>query len=114
MNKYMEKLNILWTSSDKETFKNMISMYSINSLKRGDWDAVNVVIWGGSTKLTSEDADVQKEIKKMIDNGVTIEACKACADKYKAAQTIKDLGVDVKYMTIMTGYIKGDDKLITI
>ncbi len=110
----MERLNILWTSSDKETFKNMISMYSVNSLKRGDWDEVNIVIWGGSTKLTSEDPEVQKEVQKILSSGVTIEACKACADKYKLSPTLKDLGVDVKYMSKLTGIIKGDEKLITI
>lgn len=80
----MERLNILWTSNDKETFKNMISMYSINSLKSGWWDEVNIIIWGGSSKLSGEDAEVQKEIKKMLGKGVAIDACKACADKYKA------------------------------
>lgn len=51
------------------------------------------------------------------ENGVTIEACKACkacADKYKLSPTLKELGVEVKYMTEITAYIKGDDKLISI
>lgn len=89
-------------------------MYSINSLKSGWWDEVNIIIWGGSSKLSGEDAEVQKEIKKMLGKGVAIEACKACADKYKASETLKELGVDVKYMSKLTGLIKGDDKLITI
>ncbi len=110
----MEKLNILWTSSDKDTFKHMISMYSMNSLKNGWWDEVNIIIWGGSTRLTGEDAEVQKEIKKLLENGVSIEACKACADKMKVASALKELGVEVKYMSKLTGLIKGDDKLITI
>ena len=33
----MERLNILWTSSDKDTFMHMISMYSLNSIKSGWW-----------------------------------------------------------------------------
>lgn len=110
----MERLNILWTSNDKDTFKHMISMYSLNSIKNGWWDEVNIIIWGGSTKLTGEDIEVQKEIQKLLKSGVTIEACKACADKYKFTQTLKDIGVDVKYMSKLTSYIKGDDKLITI
>ena len=77
-------------------------------------DQVNVVIWGGSTRLAGTDEGVQKEIKKMLENGVTFEACKACADKMKISETLKDLGVDVKYMSALTGYIKGDDKLITV
>ncbi len=110
----MEKLYILWTSSDKETFMNMISMYSLNSMKSGWWDEVEIIIWGGSTRLAGEDVEVQQEIQKLIKGGVTIEACKACADKMNVSASLKDLGVDVKYMSKLTGYIKGDDKLITI
>jgi len=111
----MEKLNILWTSSDKDTFKNMIAMYSVNALKHGWWQQINVLIWGGSTKLSKEDKEVQNLIKYMIANNVTVEACMACADKYGASETLRELGIDVKYTgTTLTEYIKGDDKLITI
>ncbi len=110
----MERLNILWTTNDKDTFKHMISMYSLNSLKSGWWDEINIIIWGGSTRLSGEDTEVQKGLQKLLKNGVTIEACKACADKMKVSDTLKDLGVDVKYMSALTGYIKGTDKLLTI
>ena len=110
----MEKLYILWTSSDKETFKNMISMYSLNSIKSGWWDEVEIIIWGGSTKLAGEDTEVQKEIKKLLENGVIVEACKTCADKLKVSSTLKELGVTVKYMSKLTGIIKNGEKLITI
>jgi len=111
----MDKLNILWTTGDKETFLSMIAMYTPNALKNGWWDEINILIWGGSTKLAFEDTQVQKRITKLIETGVTVEACKACADKYKASQTLQDLGVDVKYTgTILTEYIKSDDKLLTI
>ncbi len=69
----MEKLNILWTSNDKDTFKHMIAMYSLNAMKSGWWDAINIIIWGGSTRLSGEDAEVQKELQKLIENGVTVE-----------------------------------------
>jgi len=110
----MDRLHILWTSSDKETFKNMIAMYSLNSLKSNWWDEVDLIIWGGSTKLAGEDEEVQEEIKKMIAAGVIIEACKACADRYKLSQTLEDLGVEVKYMSKLTGIIKRKEHLITI
>lgn len=110
----MEQLNILWTSNDKDTFMNMVAMYSKNSLKSGWWDAVNIIIWGGSTRLTGEDEEVQKELQKLIKNGVTIEACKACADKMKLSSTLKDLGITVKYMSKLTGLIKKEEHLITI
>jgi len=110
----MDKLTILWTSNDKDTFKHMISMYSLNSIKSGWWDEVNIIIWGGSTRLAGEDEEVQKEIQKLLENGVTVEACKACADKMKVAARLIELGVEVKYMSKLTGIIKSGEKLITI
>jgi hypothetical protein len=110
----MDRLNILWTTDNKETIENMLTMYTTNAMKSGWWDQINIVIWGASTKLVGEDPEVQKMVKKMLASGVTIEECKACADKYKLSGAIKELGVTVKYMTAFTGYIKGDDKLLTI
>lgn len=110
----MEKLTILWTSNDKDTFINMVAMYSLNSIKSGWWDEINIIIWGGSTRLSGEDIEVQKELQKLIEKGITIEACKACADKMKFSKTLKELGITVKYMSKLTGIIKRKEHLITI
>jgi hypothetical protein len=51
----------------------------------------------------------------MIEKGLSIEACRACADKYDVSETMEEMGIDVKYMGgPLTEYIKGSDKLITI
>ena len=54
----MEKLNILWTTDNKETFFHMLSMYAINAKKRGLWKEINVIIWGASSKLAGTDTEV--------------------------------------------------------
>lgn len=87
----MDRLNILWTTNDKDTFFNMISMYSLNSLKSNWWNNVNIIIWGGLTRLTGEDPEAQKELMK---NGVSVEACKACADKMKTTYLFKRIKLD--------------------
>lgn len=110
----MEQLNILWTTNDKETFENMIAMYSLNSMKSNWWDAVNIIIWGGSTRLAGEDEEVQKKLQQLMENGVSVEACKSCADKMKMSSTLKELGITVKYMSKLTGIIKRKEHLITI
>ena len=110
----MDKLTILWTTNDIDTFKSMISMYSLNSIKNEWWDEVTVIIWGGSTRLAGEDEEIQNEIKKLIAGGVKVEACKACAEKLKPAEVLKSIGVDVKYMSKLTGIIKRKEHLITI
>ncbi len=111
----MDRLNILWTTSDKETVTNMMSMYGVNALKNGWWDEINIIIWGESTKFVSENPEIQKELIKMIEGGITFEACKACADKLNASEILSGLGVDVKYMgKPLTQYIKSGDKILTI
>ena len=81
-------------------------MYSLNSIKDGwldkVWDEVNLILWGSSIKLSVEDEEVQTELKKMVENGVSVVACKKCADKMKASNTLKDLGVEVKYIKTLT------------
>jgi len=111
----MNKLNILWTTDNKDTIFNMISMYSINSKRNGWWDDVNVIIWGASAKLAGNDTQVQTEIMAMIGQGVHIEACKACADNFGVTETLERLGVTVRYTgEALTKYIRSEEKLITI
>ena len=38
-----DKLNILWTTDNKDTIFNMLSMYVINSKNRGWWKHINVI-----------------------------------------------------------------------
>ena len=111
----MEKLNILWTTTNKDTVINMISMYSINALSKGWWEKVNIIVWGESAKLIAEDDQIQFEVQKMLTAGVTIEACRACADRYGASDTLEKLELDVKYMGApLTLYLKGDEKVLSL
>lgn len=111
----MEKINILWTTDNKDTIFNMISMYTINSKRLGWWQEVNVILWGASVKLVGNDTQVQTEILEMLQNGISVEACKDCCDNFKVADILLKLGVNVRYMgQPLTEYIKADEKLITI
>ena len=111
----MEKLNILWTTTNKDTVINMISMYSINALSKGWWEKVNIIVWGESAKLIAEDDQIQFEVQKMLTAGVTIEACRACADRYGASDTLEKLELDVKYMGApLTAYLKSDEKMLSL
>ena len=109
------KLNILWTTDNKDTVFNMLSMYAINSLSRKWWEQVNVIIWGAAAKLAGNDTQVQTEILEMLHQGVTIEACKDCCDRFEVTERLTRLGVSVRYMgELLTQYLKNNEKLITI
>jgi hypothetical protein len=38
------KLNILWTTDNRDTVFNMLSMYAINSVNKGWWEHVNIIL----------------------------------------------------------------------
>jgi hypothetical protein len=107
-------LVVLWTSGDKEVATKMVFMYTLNAKKKKWWDAVTLIIWGPSSKLLSEDADLQKIIAEMKAEGIKLEACKACADQYSVSSSLESLGIEVKYMGIsLTDYIKRGEHILT-
>lgn len=111
----MDRLNILWTTDNKDTVLNMLTMYAVNSKTNNWWQNVNVIIWGASAKLAGADPQVQTEIKEMIDQGVTIEACKDCCDTFGVTGKLTELGINVRYMgEPLTNYIKTGQNILTI
>jgi len=111
----MDKLNILWTTDNKETIFNMLSMYAINSKKKQWWKEVNVILWGASVKLAGHDTRVQTEILEMLSNDISVEACKDCCDNFNVSDTLLRLGIDVKYMgQYLTKYLKSGEKVLTL
>jgi len=109
-----DKLVVLWTSADKEVAENMVFMYTLNSRINGWWDDVTFIVWGPSANLLANDSTLQSGIKKFIQAGIKVEACKACADNYGVDEKLQSLGIDVKYMgTPLTGYIKDGYHILT-
>ncbi len=111
----MDRLNILWTTSERDTAHNMVLMYATNSLLHNRWDEVNVIIWGAAAKVVAEDEAIREKIKLAMQAGVEFVACLACASNFGVVDEISELGVEVKYYGAeFTEIIKTDEKLITI
>lgn len=92
------RLLVIWSSSDREVALKMVFMYTRNAMIQGWWDNVRLIIWGPSSKLLSEDDELQAYIKNMRDSGVEVMACKACTDSYGISSLLEELGIQVIYM----------------
>ena len=92
------KLLVVWTSGDRDVAMNMVFMYTYNAKKNGWWENIRLIVWGASTKLLSEDNELQEEILKMKKAGVEILVCKACADIYGLSDFLQKLGLEVRYV----------------
>lgn len=108
-----EKLVIIWTSGDREVALKMVFLYTINSKRFKWWDDITLIVWGPSTKLLTEDKELQEKMKKILDAGVVVKACKACADEYGVSESIEKLGIEVKYVSEVTTYIKEGRHVLT-
>ena len=107
MSRNEDSLVVLWTSGDREVALNMVFMYTLNTKRRNWWGDVRLIVWGPSSKLLSEDSELQGEVAKMKEAGVVLEACKACSDRYGVSEALERMGIDVRYMGIpLTEYLK--------
>jgi hypothetical protein len=110
-----EKLVILWTSGDREVALKMLFMYTYNAKQNGWWEDITLIVWGPSARLLSEDPELQEYIKKIMETGVAVRACKGCADQYGVSGKLEELGITVLYIgKEFTDYIKEGRRVLTI
>ena len=109
------KLHILWTNADPETAQFMVMMYATNSMLRGWWQEVTVIIWGATARLAAENEAVQERIRIAQHAGVKFTACSACARELGVTGDLENLGVEIiPWGEPLTEIIRRDGKLITI
>jgi hypothetical protein len=108
------KLLVVWTSGDRDVALRMVYMYTFNAKKNGWWEEIRFLVWGPSSKLLSEDTELQEYIKKMKEEGVELLACKACADSYGVSEKLEALGIEVLYAgRPLTEMLKSDWVTVT-
>ena len=108
-------LYVLWTNDNPITAEKMVFMYAINSLLKGWWEKVTLIVWGAPVKLVCENADIQKKVAEALEAGVHITACKACADQLGVSDDLKKLKIEVIYWGVpLTKILENDEKLLTI
>lgn len=102
-----DKLVVVWTSGDKEVAMKMVFMYTYNAKKYEWWKDITLLVWSPSAKLLTEDKELQDYVKKMLDSGIQVLACKGCADLYEISDKLEEIGVTVRYTGVdLTNFIK--------
>jgi hypothetical protein len=110
----MNKLNVLWTTSERDVALRMIFIYLLDAKSMGWWDEITLIIWGPSAKLLAEDRLIQREVDFLLQSGITVIACQGCTEAYGVTEKISSLGIDVKFMgEPLTAILKSDEKFVT-
>ena len=91
-----DKLAVLWTSADPDVAHRVCFMYTQAAKRSGWFNQVQLIVWGPSSKLLSEDKSLQDKVKAMIADGIDVKACKACADSSFISKCVRALaGTDL-------------------
>ena len=110
-----QRLYILWTSGDVMTSLHMVLMYAKNSLMKGWWQHVTVIVWGAAAQLASENEAVQEEIQIAQHVGVEFSACVACARRLGVIEKLEGMGMEViAWGEPLTELIKDGAHMITV
>jgi hypothetical protein len=110
----MKKLNVLWTTGEKEVALRMIFIYLMDAKSMGWYDEITLIIWGPSARLVAGDQVIQKELDFLLQSGINVEACQGCTEAYKVTDKIRALGITVRFMgEPLTEILHSEDRLIT-
>ena len=108
------KLAVVWTSGDPDVAHRVCFMYCHNAKKQKWFDQVVLVVWGPSARLLAADKDLQAKVKSMMDDGVQVQACVACADSYGVSDRLREMKIEVKGMgPPLTEMLKKGWKVLT-
>ncbi len=109
-------LVIVWKSDNETDIHNFIVPYAYNAKTHEWFDSVEVLIWGASQEKIMSDTLIQQRVMNLIKNEIPVYACKMCADKVGATETLENLGVQVMYTGVYLSTKQKDDtvEVITI
>ena len=109
------RLNILWTNADPITAEKMVFMYARASKQKGWWEEVTLIIWGATASLVMENEVIRQKLSELMEAGVHVSACRACADQLGARRVLEELGVGVIYWgEPLTEILKKDGALLSV
>ena len=110
----MNKLLIVWSTSEIEVAKKMVLLYSSVILPRGYWDQAHLMIWGPSAKLLSENVELQEMVDKVKKTGVELSCCVVCSDEYGVTEKLASMDIEMIHTgELLTSALKDEWKVIT-
>ncbi len=93
----MKNLTVLWKSSNATDIERLIIPYILNSKIKGWWDDVEVIVWGDSQHVVAQTKEYQEKIVALINQGISVYACKSCADSLGVSDILEKLNITVMY-----------------
>ena len=99
-----DRVCLILASSDKDVLKWGLR-YAWRSTKEKYLEDIKVIIFGPSEKVIAEDPELQESVKRFMDLGKVISACKACSDEDGVSEELSGLDIKVEYVGSVIGQL---------
>jgi len=95
-----DKICIVVTSSDRRGIKTSLQ-YARRTVTEKFMKDTKVFLFGPSEEVIAYDTELQDFLKRYMDVGKKVLACKWCSDDYGVSDRLADLGVTVEYIGVL-------------
>jgi hypothetical protein len=110
-----QTLHLLWTTGDPITAEHMVMMYATNSKLNDWWDEVDVLIWGASQILVTENEAVQTKLEIARQAGVKFRACISCANNLGTLPKLEALDIPTYRLgPVLTELLQSGEKVLSV
>lgn len=97
MDEHYKKLNIIWALASYSAFSFIIIPLINENFKWGK--RVQLTILGPTIKLVTEQEKVQNDLRRLMEQGVTIVACKESVELHKVREQLEAFGgIEIKQL----------------
>jgi hypothetical protein len=102
-----DKLCIIVSSSDRRVIKTGLQ-FARRTVTEKFMDDTKLFLFGPSEEAIAYDGELQEFVKRFMETGKSVMACKWCSDDYGVSDKLEDLGIKVDYVGVpVTESIKG-------
>lgn len=91
------KLCVVWKSNNQVDIDKFILPYVYNAKVKGWFDEVDLLVWGASQEVLANSSLYKQNIEEFVSSGISVYACKMCADGLNVTNVLESLGVHVIY-----------------
>jgi hypothetical protein len=97
-NRMADKVFVIIASENRAKILEPGLLYPFNAATKGWMEEVRIIFFGPAEKVVADDPEIQERVRDALDAGISVLACKKCADQQGLTEALLALGIEVIYV----------------
>jgi len=95
-----DRLCVIISSSDRNVIKTGLQ-YARRTVENKFMEDTTLFLFGPSEEVITHDIELQDFVRRFMDTGKEVRACKWCSDDYGVSDRLENLGIKVDYIGVL-------------